>query len=134
MFKLLVVCDDPCTLEQHIEHRNGTTAMLAFGEAKGCFEMPSNLKKPSTDIDCPDILPLTHQENPKGDKTAMENPSSLIHPDVKGTRRYIMGTKLQMKDSGKSHKKETCSYHNLNNAKQGSLVKSMNQEALQVTR
>ena len=45
-----------------------------------------------------------------------------------------MGTKLQMRDSGTSHKKETCRYHNLNNSKQGSLVKSMNQEALQVTR
>ena len=96
--------------------------------------MPSDEKEPSTGIDCPDILPLSLQENPRGDRKAMENPSNLVHPDVNGTRRFLMGTKMQMRDSGTSHKRKTCRYHDLKIAKQGSLVKSMNQEALQVTR
>ena len=108
--------------------------MLAYGETKGCFEMPSTSKKPTEEIDCPDILPLAHQESQKVDSFAMTNQSPLIHPDVTGTRRYIMGTRMQMRDSGKSHKKPTCAFHDLAKSKQGSLINSMNQEAMQVTR
>ena len=130
----LALCDDACTLVQHLNHRVPTIAMLAYGETGGCFEKPSNAQKPRTDIDCPDILPLAQVENPTVDRSAMKNPSTLMHPDVKGTRRYLMGTKLQMRESGTSHKKATCSFHNVNNSKQGPLIKTMNQEALQVTR
>ena len=131
---LLAICDDPCTLVQHIEHRDGTIAELAYGETKGCFEKPSHTKKPTKDIDCPDILPLAHQQNQNGNQSLMDNPSTLLHPDVVGSKRYIMGTRLQMRKSGKSHKKQTCSFHDISLANQGGLVKSMNQEALQVTR
>ena len=128
------VCDDACTLVQHINHRDPTLAMLAYGETSGCFEKPCATQKPRRDIDVPDILPLAHVEDPRVVPTAMQNQSPLIHPDVRGTRRYIMGTKFQMRESGKSHKKPTCSFHDVNNAKQGCLIKTMNQEALQVER
>ena len=68
------------------------------------------------------------------DKCAMENPNPLIHPDVVGHKRYVMGTKMQMRGKGKSHKRETCAFHDLDNSKQGQLIKTMNQEVLQVTR
>ena len=132
MFSAL--CDDACTLVQHLNHRDPTLAMMAYGETGGCFEKPSDTQKPRTDIDCPDILPLALVENPEVDRSRMRNPSQIIHPDIKGTKRYLMGTKLQMRDSGTSHKKATCSFHNVNNSKQGPLIKTMNQEALQVTR
>jgi hypothetical protein len=108
--------------------------MLAYGDTKGCFEKPSISQKPKKDIDCPDILPLAHVDNQNIDKAAMGNKSTLVHPDVKGTKRYIAGTKLQMREGVKSHKKATCLFHDLSNAKQGALIKSMNQEALQNTR
>ena len=130
---VLAVCDDPCTLVQHIGHRDDQIAMLAYGETLGCFEKPSMTEPPSKDIDCPAILPLAHAVD-EVDSSAMENPSPVIHPDTKEQRRYIMGTKLQMRGRGKSHKRPQCAFHDLDNCNQGRLVKSMNQEAMQVTR
>ena len=43
--------------------------------------------------------------------------------------RYVVGTKLQMK-SGKSHKKNTCKYHDVSLAREGSRIKTMNQVPL----
>ena len=64
----------------------------------------------------------------------MDNPSILLHPDALNDRRFLMGHRLQMKPSGTSHKKKSCSFHDLDKSKQGVLISSMNQEALQVTR
>ena len=130
---ILTICDDSCTLLQHVEHRFPTEAKLAFGETKGCFEKPSNAKLPNTDIDCPEILPLAHQTKIP-DKLLMDNPSILLHPDALSDRRYVMGTRMQMRPSGTSHKKKSCSFHDLDKSKQGVLSSSMNQEALQNTR
>lgn len=130
----LGVCDDACTLVQHMSHRDRNVAIRAFGDYRGCFEVPSSTLKPSQGIDCPDILPLAHANNQNMVKDSMKNPSALVHPDVKGTRRYVMGTGLQMRDSGTSHKRPECSFHNVNHAKQGELIRTMNQEALQITR
>ena len=131
----LVVCDDSCTLVQHIRHRDGATAELAYGETKGCFEKPSSTEKPKTNLQVPDILPLALTYTTSlPNASAMTNSSILIHPDSQSTRRYIMGTKMQMRKSGKSHKMPECSFHDLSNAMEGSLIKSMNQEGLQMTR
>ena len=63
----------------------------------------------------------------------MLNESTLIHPDADGTIKYCLGTGLQMKDTGKSHKLNTCKYHNANNSVQGKYLKTMTQEALQAS-
>ena len=130
---ILAICDDPCTLIQHIGHRFPTEAKLAYGETQGCFEKPSMTKPPTKNLPCPDILPLAHSSNVT-DRSAMTKSSILLHPDAQSDRRYITGTRLQMRPSGKSHKKKTCSFHDLANAEEGVLINSMNQEALQVTR
>ena len=131
---ILAICDDVCTAVQHMAHRDDTIAMQALGETGGCFEKPTKDKEPCKDIDCPDILPLAYDDKHIADKSAMENTSPLIHPDAVGDKRYVMGTKMQMRGKGKSHKRETCAFHDLDNSKQGQYIKTMNQEALQVTR
>ena len=133
-FVILGICDDACTLVQHISHRDAYISTRAYGDNRGCFEVPSSKIRPSRDIDIPDITPLTHVKNKHVDKAAMKHPSTLIHPDVKGTRRYIMGTGLQMRESGTSQKRPECSFHNVNHSKQGAVIKTMCQEALQNTR
>ena len=65
---------------------------------------------------------------------AMTDSSPLVHPDVSGTKRYVMGTKMQMRKTGTSHKLPECSYHDLSCAKQGVHVSTMSQEGLQMTR
>ena len=104
---------------------------LAFGNTRGCFELPDKDKEPGTKIDCPDVTPLQHSDRP-ANREAMLNSSPLIHPDAEGTRKYCLGTGLQMKNSGKSHKLNTCKYHNSNLSVQGKLHKTMTQEVLQV--
>ena len=130
---VLAVCDDACTLVQHIGHREGTIAWMAYGETQGCFEKPSFVEAPRTDIDCPAILPSAYNEQ-EVDSQAMTNPSPFVHPDTKDHRRFIMGTKMQMRGKGKSHKRPQCAFHDLDNCIQGKYVKSMSQETMQVTR
>ena len=88
---------------------------------------------PNKNISCPDILPLAHSSNVP-DRSAMTKPGRLMHPDALKDRRYISGTRLQMQKNRTSHKKLSCSFHDLDNTEEGKLVNSMNQEAFQVTR
>ena len=41
--------------------------------------------------------------------------------------RYVVGTKLQMKKSGTSHKRNSCKYHDVTLVKEGEYIKTMNQ-------
>ena len=105
---------------------------LAFGKLRGCFEYPLETKEPNKNVDCPDVLPLQYSDRvPR--REAMEHSSPLVHPDVDGYNRYCLGTGLQMKDTGKSHKLNTCKYHDPNNSPQGKYLKTMTQEGLQVS-
>ena len=88
---------------------------------------------PKKNISCPDILPLAHSSHVP-DRSAMSKTGRLMHPDALNDRRYISGTRLQMQKKKTSHKKLSCSFHDLDNTEEGKLVNSMNQEALQVTR
>ena len=134
MTSFLVVCDDPCTLVQHdAPHRVPFLAEFAYGETKGCFELPSATKAPTKNLDIPDILPLAYSEVPTNED-AMDDSAPLVHPDVAGTKRYVMGTRMQMRKTGTSHKLPECSYHDLSCAKQGVHVSTMSQEGLQMTR
>ena len=103
---------------------------LAFGEKHGCFEKPSE-KDPSKNVDCPEVLPLKYSEEPPFEN-AMVNDSPLVHTDSRSLTKYCLGTRLQMKNPKKSHKLQTCKYHDADNAEQGKFLKTMNQEALQV--
>ena len=116
-----------------MKHRVPFLAEVAYGETKGCFELPSATVAPTKNLDIPDILRLAYSGGtPKED--AMTDSSPLIHPDVAGTKRYVMSTKMQMRKTGTSHKLPECSYHDLSCAKQGVYTSTMSQEGLQMTR
>ena len=102
----------------------------AFGEKHGCFEKPDSTRDPSKDIDCPDITPLKFSAN-KVNRDAMKVNNRLVHPDSPSLTRYCLGTRLQMRKGKPSHRLKTCEYHNANLAKQGKLLKTMTQEAMQ---
>ena len=76
----------------HWFHKYPIEAELAFGSARGCFEMPSQDRPPSSGLSCPDIPP-TELQTTEVNPGAMMNPSRLDHPDVQGTRRYVFGTR-----------------------------------------
>ena len=118
-----------CNL-RHSFNRYPVLSELAFGEKHGCFEKPSE-KDPSKNVDCPEVLPLKYSEEPPFEN-AMVNDSPLVHPDSRSLTKYCLGTRLQMKNPKKSHKLQTCKYHDADNAEQGKFLKTMNQEALQV--
>ena len=104
----------------------------AFGEKGGCFELPREDKEPTKNISCKEILPLTHSEHITN-RDAMRDSNPLVHPDTESLTRYCLGTGLQMRD-GKSHKTVECSYHDVSNAKEGRMLKTMTQEAMNVER
>ena len=58
----------------------------------------------------------------------------LLHPDSENLNRYILGTRFQTKNIGKSHKRKTCSYHDLDLSIEGQSIKSMTQESMQNVR
>jgi len=133
---ILMICDDPCTLVSHSLVKNPSVAEPAYGSnRRGCFEDPDDTKDPSSNIDCPDILPVEFREDGHyHDPNSMKNPSQLVHPDARGTSRFVSGTKLQMRRNGTSHKRPSCRYHDVSKTKQGAFIKTMNQEALQNVR
>ena len=88
---VVLVCDDPCTYVSHSMQRYPTEAELAFGETRGCFEMPSNDIPPRTGIRCPDIIPIEVQLN--CNRMAMNENDFLLHPDSSTTKRYVFGTR-----------------------------------------
>ena len=117
---------------QHMKAREPNLAGLAL-DTNGCFELPSSVDSPTSGIDCVDIVPLSYQDTPS-ERDAMNNDNQLVHPDVRGSRRYVMGTKLQMRENKTSHKRNACRFHDVKLSKQGSSIKTMNQESLQVVR
>ena len=124
--------DDPCTYVRHSILRYPNESRQIYGELKGCFEPPSATVKPNSSIDCPDITPLTLSDNTQTvNREAMNDNNPLIHPDSNNLTRYCLGTKLQMDPKRKSHKSPTCAFHNAALSKQGNLLKTMTQEALQ---
>ena len=87
---------------------------------------------PDSDIDCPDVAPLTFSNN-NCNREAMKNSSILVHPDSSSLVKYCLGTGLQMKKKGKSsHKLKSCEYHDANKSRQGKFLRTMTQEAMQV--
>ena len=125
--------DDSCHFVRYSfaqpEHR--VLSEYAFGEKLGCFEKPSATRDPTKNIDCPDLTPLEFSGNPVN-REAMKNPSRLVPPDSNSLTKYCLGTRLQMRKGGTSHRLKTCSYHDANLSKQGKLLKTMTQEAMQV--
>jgi hypothetical protein len=125
------IMDDPCTYVRHSFHRYPAESNQIF-TLKGCFETPSEVMKPTPCIDCPDISPLTLTQSSRPvNREAMSNSNPLVHPDSDSLTRYCLGTKLQMDPKKKSHKSPTCAFHNAGLSNQGSLLKTMTQEALQ---
>lgn len=122
------------TTNLHFRHSFGRypiLSQLAFGKFHGCFEKPDENKEPLKNIDCPDVIPLKFSDRIP-DREAMRNDSPLVHPDAQGLTKYCLGTGLQMRDDKKSHKLQTCQFHNARNSSQGRFLKTMTQEAMQV--
>ena len=53
---------------------------MAYGsERRGCFENPDNNKPPSDNIECPDVLPIEHEQRDGfPHRLAMKNESPLV--------------------------------------------------------
>ena len=105
---------------------------MAFEQYRGCFETPSMTKEPDTEIDCPSVAPLTFS-NCIVNREAMNDPSKLVHPDSPYLRRFCLGTRIQMQQGKPSHKLNTCKFHDVNMCKQGKFIKTMTQEAMNVS-
>lgn len=50
-----------------------------------------------------------------------------VHPDANSQEKYVVGTKLQMRKKGTSHKKNSCQYHDVSLTRQGEKISTMNQ-------
>ena len=125
----LQVLDDACTFINHLCVSEPDFASEMFGSNRGCFETPHKTQKPSRNHDCPDILPLS--VNPrKVDENLLNLTDNKVHPVTGKVTRLVLGTKLS-----NSHKTNNeCLFHDINNCKQASSVKTMSQEGLQVRR
>lgn len=118
---------------RHSFLRYPAQSQKAFGQTRGCFQLPSSVK-PRKNIKCSDILPLDLSDN-EPNRQAMLDSDPLVHPDTANMTRYCLGTRMQMKEDGKgSHKAVECSYHDLDLSEDGKMLKSMTQEAMQVCR
>lgn len=130
---MYIFVDDSCNYVKHsfAQPEFRVLSELAFGEKHGCFERPSSTRDPTSNIDCPEITPLKFSGN-QVNRDAMKVESRLVHPDTKSLTKYCLGTRLQMRTGKTSHKLKTCLYHDANLSKQGKLLKTMTQEAMQV--
>ena len=81
------IMDDSCTYVRHSISSDKIMGDQAFGKSHGCFEMPSEDKEPSTDVDCPAIEPLSFSTN-ISNREAMLDQNPLVHPDSKELTRY----------------------------------------------
>ena len=88
---VLHICDDACTLVCHSLQRYPVESELAYGSTRGCFENPHEDIPPKR-MSCPDIIPI-ELDNRMPNRDAMKNPSTLVHPDVSSTVRYVLGTR-----------------------------------------
>ena len=122
--------DDSCNYVRHTLHRYPEQSKQAFGTLKGCFEPPSDTRKPNGSLDCPTILPLTVSTRTVN-REAMNDSDPLVHPDSDSRTRYCLGTRIQMDPKKNSHKSLTCAFHDVNLAKEGTMIKTMTQESLQ---
>ena len=64
-----------------IHFRYPNVAEFAYGsDRRGCFEIPDNTKEPTSNIDCPDILPVEcdDERGDLHDPMAMKNPCPLV--------------------------------------------------------
>ena len=104
----------------------------AFGLLKGCFQTPSTTQAPDSDIDCPAVSPLTFS-NSIVNREAMNDPNKHVHPDSVSKVKYCLGTRIQMQKGKSSHKLQTCQYHDVNKSKQGKFLRTMTQEAMNVS-
>jgi hypothetical protein len=77
-----------------------------------------------------DIEPI----KPETDRSKFENDDVLEHPDSNNLNRYVLGTRLQTKSGNKGHQRETCAFHDLDLSEQGTNIKSMTQESMQMVR
>ena len=125
----LQVLDDPCTFISHMFCSEPMLSEKLFGANKGCFEPPHKTNKPKSDLDCPEIMPLSYNPQ-KVNMNALRNPSENVHPISGKVFRKVLGTKLS-----ENHKKQNeCSFHNINLCKQAGHIKTMSQEGLQMRR
>ena len=99
----------------------------------GCLEPPRNDKPPSRNIECKDIVPNMYYDQ-KCNREAMRDSDPLKHPDSSSLVQYCLGTGLQMRADSHSHKTLECSYHDADLARDGKMLKTMTQEAMNVCR
>lgn len=52
---------------------------ILFGSKKGCFETPHHKNKPSSDHDCPELMPLSYKPR-NVDMNLLNNSDPKIHP------------------------------------------------------
>ena len=96
---------------------------ILFGSKKGCFETPHHKNKPSSDHDCPELMPLSYKPR-NVDMNLLNNSDPKIHPVVGKIDRKVLGTKLS-----ESHKtKNECLFHNIKHCKQGCYIKLRNHQ------
>ena len=97
--------------------------------------MPRDDKEPTKNIKCRDILPGIYADQ-DSNRDAMRDTNTLVHPDSSSLTRYCLGTGLQMRDGSSkgSHKTIACMYHDVKNAEDGKMLKTMTQEAMQMER
>ena len=129
---ILHICDDACTLSAYEIAHYPEESLRCLGDRRGCFEIPSDSRKPMSNVDCKDLEPIEAEV----DISKFESVDPLDHPDSDNMNRYILGTRLQMKSQSKhrSHKRKSCQFHDLDLANQGRQIKSMVQESLQNVR
>ena len=125
--------DDSCTYVRYsLAQTDSPEQKLAFENLKGCFEPPSLTNEPDSDIDCPDVAPLTFSQC-NVNREAMNDPNKLVHPDSTSLVKYCLGTRIQMRKGKPSHKLNTCQFHDVNKSKQGKFLRTMTQEAMNVS-
>ena len=90
-------------------------------------------EEPKDDIDCPDVSPLEFNSNCLANREAMNDPNKLVHPDSSSMVKYCLGTRMQMQKGKASHKLKTCLFHDVNLSKEGRFLRTMTQEAMNVS-
>ena len=126
---LLKIMDDPCTFIKHLFLSEPDFANVMFGSKHGCFEKPHKSKKPTSNSDFPDILPLSVYPR-KMDENVLDLQDKSNHPISGKIERLVLGTKLS-----ESHKTANeCLYHDVKNCKQANRIKTMAQEGHQMRR
>ena len=128
------IADDSCAYVRYslAQLENQEESKQAFGMYRGCFQTPSPTVEPSSNIDCPDIAPLTFSSSTVN-REAMNDPNKLVHPDSTSLRKYCLGTRIQMRKGKSSHKLKACQYHDVNLSRQGKFLRTMTQESMNVS-